>query len=65
MVRHKTEKKGRKQMKKIFGGIGFILFLIGIGCMDSISVIVPVVMIFAGLGIMLFSAKGEEINDTV
>lgn len=64
MVRHKTEKKGRKQMKKIFGGIGFVLFLIGIGCMDSMSFIIPAVMLFAGLGMFYVSMKGE-INDTL
>ena len=52
-------------MKKIFSGIGFLMALIGMGCMDSPSIIIPVALMFAGLGIMLYSSKGEEINDTV
>ena len=65
MVRHKTEdQKGRKQMKKIFGGIGFVLFLIGAGTMDSMSAIIPAVMLFAGLGMFYVSMKGEN-NDTI
>jgi hypothetical protein len=51
-------------MKKVIGGIGFVLFLIGIGCMDSMSFIIPVVMLFAGLGMFYVSMKGE-INDTL
>ena len=52
-------------MKKIISGIGFIMALIGMCCMDSPSIIIPAVIMFAGLGIMLYSAKGEEINDTI
>ena len=51
-------------MKKVIGGIGFVLFLIGIGCMDSMSFIIPAVMLFTGLGMFYVSMKGEN-NDTL
>ena len=51
-------------MKKILGGIGFVLFLIGAGSMDSMTTIIPAVMLFAGLGIFFVSMKGEN-NDTL
>lgn len=51
-------------MKKILGGIGFVLFLIGAGSMDSMTTIIPAVMLFAGLGMFYVSMKGE-INDTL
>lgn len=52
-------------MKKYLFGIGFLIACLPIGFMDSDSIIIPAVIMFAGLGIMYFSAKGEEINDTV
>ena len=51
-------------MKKIMSAIGWTCFLIGIGYMDSMSVVVPVVMIFAGLTMFVLSMKGE-INDNL
>lgn len=51
-------------MKKVIGGIGFVLFLIGAGTMDSMSFIIPAVMLFAGLGMFYVSMKGEN-NDTL
>ena len=52
-------------MKKYLFGIGFLIAFLSIGFMDNESVLIPAVIMFAGLGIMYFSAKGEEINDTV
>ena len=52
-------------MKKYLFGIGFLIAFLSIGFMDSDSIIIPAVIMFAGLGLMLYSAKEEEINDTV
>lgn len=51
-------------MKKIMSVIGWTCFLIGIGYMDSDSVMIPVVMMFAGLTAFVLSMKGE-FNDTL
>lgn len=51
-------------MKKILSGIGFVLFLIGAGSMDSMTTIIPAIMLFAGLGMFYVSMKGE-VNDTL
>lgn len=47
---------GRERMKgagmrfyKILSGIGFTTTLIGLGCMDSASMALPIVMVFGGL----------------
>lgn len=40
--------------------VGFILFMLGAGGMDSPDVSVPAVMVFSGLGILAVSAWRER-----
>ncbi len=43
-------------LHKIIGIIGFILFILGAGGMDSHSMIVPGIMALAGMGLLYWSA---------
>lgn len=47
-------------MRKVIGGIGFILIILGIGCMDSASIGIPAAMIAVGALLIMLSAKLEE-----
>lgn len=40
--------------------VGFILFMLGVGGMDSPNMSVPVVMVLSGLGILAVSAWRER-----
>ena len=44
---------------KILGGIGFVLLMIGAAAMDSEQVIIPVIILFTGLGLLVWTA-GEK-----
>lgn len=46
-------------MRKVIGGIGFVLIILGIGCVDSASMLIPVLMIAAGTVLIIVSAKLE------
>lgn len=43
-------------LHKIIGIIGFILFILGAGGMDSYSMVVPGVMTLLGIGMLYWSA---------
>lgn len=43
-------------LHKIIGTIGFILFILGAGGMDSYSMAVPAVMALLGIGMLYWSA---------
>ena len=51
---------GMKRLFKIISGMGFTTMLIGMGMMDSASVALPIVMIFAGIGAFYLGAKMED-----
>ncbi len=51
---------GMKRLFKIISGMGFTTMLIGLGMMDSASVVLPIVMIFAGLGAFYLGARMED-----
>lgn len=44
--------------------IGFALMLLGMGSMDSASMIVPVCLLFAGLGMFAFGGHLSEVYYT-
>lgn len=44
-------------LRKLFGGLGFILLLIGVGCVDSPSMLLPGTMIFVGLLFVVVAVK--------
>lgn len=46
-----------KSLFKIISGIGFVTALLGMGCMDSASIAIPVVMLFGGLAAFYFGLK--------
>lgn len=46
-------------MHKVMVGTGFILVILGIGLMDSASMLIPVTMIAAGAVLILASARLE------
>lgn len=48
---------GMKRFFKIISGMGFTTMLIGLGMMDSASVVLPVAMIFAGIGAFYFGMR--------
>lgn len=41
---------------KIIGSIGFVLFLLGAGGMDSSTMVVPGIMVLTGMGMLFWSA---------
>lgn len=43
-------------LHKIIGTIGFILFVLGAGGMDSYSMVVPAFMAMTGIGMLYWSA---------
>lgn len=47
-------------MQKFICGIGFVLVIIGIACAESISMLLPVAMIAAGVVFVCVSAGLEE-----
>lgn len=46
-------------MQKVICSIGFILVVLGIGCVDSTSMMIPVMMIAAGVVLISASARLE------
>ena len=48
--RERMKGAGMKRFFKIISGMGFTTMLIGLGMMDSASVVLPIAMIFAGIG---------------
>lgn len=50
-------------LHKIIGIIGFILFILGAGGMDSYSMVVPGVMAMTGMGMLYWSAWESGIFD--
>ena len=51
---------GMKRFFKIISGMGFTTMFIGLGMMDSASIALPIVMIFAGLGAFYLGARMED-----
>lgn len=49
-----------KRLFKIISGMGFTTMFIGLGMMDSASFVLPIVMIFAGLGAFYLGARMED-----
>ena len=49
-----------KRFFKIISGIGFITALLGMGCMDSASMALPIVMLFGGLLTFYFGMRMAE-----
>lgn len=45
-------------MRKIIGSIGFVLLILGVGCVDSPSLLVPLAMIVSGA--IMTAAAGLE-----
>ena len=43
-------------LQKITGMIGFILFILGAGGMDSESLLAPALMVMTGMGMLYWSA---------
>lgn len=43
-------------MDRILETIGVLMFLIGASSMDSASLLIPAVLVVAGLGLLLFAA---------
>lgn len=50
-------------IRKIIGSTGFILVYLGIGCVESPSMLLPVTMIVSGV-VMIWAAAGLEENWT-
>lgn len=50
-------------IRKIIGNTGFALILLGVGCVDSPSIFLPVTMIVSGV-VMIWAAAGLEENWT-
>ena len=48
---------GMKRLFKIISGMGFTTMLIGLGMMDSASVVLPITMIFAGIATFYYGMK--------
>lgn len=46
-------------IRKIIGGTGFTMILLGIGCVDSPSMLLPVTMIASG-AVMIWASAGLE-----
>lgn len=46
-------------VRKCVGGIGFVLLILGVGCVDSPSLLVPLAMIASG-AVMIWTAAGLE-----
>lgn len=46
-------------VQKVIGGIGFILLILGVGCVDSPSLLAPLAMIVSG-AIMTATAGWER-----
>lgn len=46
-------------MRTALEAIGMCLFLAGGAAMDSPSILIPVIMIFAGMALLTISFKGE------
>lgn len=51
---------GMKRLFKIISGMGFITALLGMGCMDSTSMALPIVMLFGGLLTFYFGMRMAE-----
>lgn len=50
-------------LHKIIGAIGFILFVLGAGGMDSESLLAPALMAMTGMGMLYWSAWESGIFD--
>ena len=46
-----------KYFFKVLGSLGFISMLLGMGMMDSASVVLPITMIFAGIATFYYGMK--------
>ncbi len=46
-------------LRKITGGIGITLVILGIGCIESPSLLLPITMIVTGMVLAAASAGGE------
>lgn len=44
---------------KFIGAAGFVLVILGVGCIDSPSMLVPITMIGTGAALTALSAGGE------
>lgn len=51
---------GMRHFYKVLSGIGFITALLGMGCMDSASMALPIVMLFGGLTTFYFGMRMAE-----
>lgn len=49
-----------KRVLSVLEGIGFILMMIGMGSMDSASVVIPMVLTFGGIGMMCAGSRLED-----
>ena len=60
------QKKGKGEgmvkmyLFKVLSGMGFITALLGMGCMDSASMALPIVMLFGGLLTFYFGMRMAE-----
>lgn len=54
-----------KYITRIMFYTGMIMFMLGLGCCDSASLVIPAIMIFLGLGMVLASSwlEGEYSYD--
>lgn len=58
--RERMKGAGMKRLFKIISGMGFITALLGMGCMDSTSMALPIVMLFGGLLTFYFGMRMAE-----
>lgn len=58
--RERMKVAGMKRFFKIISGMGFITALLGMGCMDSASMTLPIVMLFGGLLTFYFGMRMTE-----
>lgn len=58
--RERMKGAGMKRFFKIISGMGFITALLGMGCMDSASMALPIVMLFGGLLTFYFGMRMAE-----
>ena len=56
----KVERSVMRHFYKVLSGIGFITALLGMGCMDSASMALPIVMLFGGLLTFYFGMRMAE-----
>lgn len=45
---------------KLISAAGFVLVILGIGCVDSPSLLAPIMMIIVGAALVVVSAEWEE-----